>query len=109
VSPKEFSETLKRLANSILENRPSSEELSQRLEVISSESRKAARVDKFTHKEFQKAIEGLQQLIERLTKTAESLNPQDDARLQIEQEVTTLMNLKGDVSRSLKELSRVDI
>lgn len=107
VSPDEFSRELKKLTSSQPHLRPSRQELTHRLEEIV--SRNAAQVSKFTGKEFATAINGLEMLLDKLSKAAKTLNPQDEARAQIEQEISMIMSLKGDLIRSHKELGRVDI
>jgi len=63
----------------------------------------------FTKKEYTAAVNGLAALIERLDKTAKSLNPQDPARETIESKVGDLKRFMGQLQASYKELNSVNV
>ena len=69
----------------------------------------AGRVTKFVDKDYAQGMHGLDQLIERLTKAAKTLNPQNEAKAAIEHSVSNLQKLKAGLSEEFNELANIDI
>src|SRR5512135_1790572 len=69
----------------------------------------AGRVTKFVDKDYAQAMHGLDSLIERLSKAAKSLNPQNEAKAKLEHSVSDLQKLKAGLSEEFQELATVDI
>jgi ABC-type phosphate transport system auxiliary subunit len=69
----------------------------------------AGRVTKFVDKDYAQAMHGLEALIERLTKAANTLNPQNEAKSQLEHTVGDLQKLKAGLSEQFQSLAQVEI
>lgn len=72
-------------------------------------AREAAQVSRLVSREYRSAAAGLEALIERLTKTARTLNPQDKSRAAIEASVESLQALLAAVGAELKSLEHVSV
>ena len=69
----------------------------------------AGRVTKFVDKDYSQATHGLESLIERLTKAARTLNPQNESKAQLEHSVGELQKIKALLSERFQELANVEI
>jgi hypothetical protein len=69
----------------------------------------AGKVTKFVDKDYATAMHGLEALIDRLTKAAKTLNPQNEAKAKLERSVSELQSLKAGLSEEFRELAAVDI
>ena len=69
----------------------------------------AGKVTKFVDKDYAAAMHGLESLIDRLTKAAKTLNPQNEAKAKLEHSVSELQSLKAGLSEEFRELATVDI
>ena len=63
----------------------------------------------FTEKDYGTAFGGLNRLIESLTKTAKSMNPQDLDRKKIESAADEMGRLKSQLMQVYKEVQDVNI
>ena len=69
----------------------------------------AGRLVNFTQQEYVAALNGMTALIERLIKTAESLNPQDENRQLIESKVGDIKRLRSQLQKSYDGLKNVNV
>jgi len=70
---------------------------------------RSGRLVNFTQGEYVAALNGMTALIERLTKTAESLNPQDENRQLIESKVGDMQRLRSQLQRAYEGLKNVNV
>jgi hypothetical protein len=109
MSPQDLSKYLQSMAAYIEESKtPSQRAIVAGLERAMRELQ-AGRVTKFVDKDYAQAMHGLDALIERLTKAAKSLNPQNEAKAKLEHSVGDLQKLKAGLSEEFNELSSIDI
>lgn len=112
MEPSVLSEHLKKLAGLIDRSEaPSAKAVRAELEhvVASLEGRQAAKLNKFMDKDFEGAVEGLDNLIKKLTKTSQTLNPQDDGKAEIEESLTVLHQLRSSVKSTVEGLGSVNV
>lgn len=112
MSPEDFSNELRKLANSLLENRPSRNKLIDRLQQIvkdTEKTRQAARLDKFTKQDYDAALGGLQGIIDKLNKVSKGLSPEDEAKQVIDEEVLSLSNTKLELEKSLNRSKKLNV
>jgi hypothetical protein len=109
MSPQDLSKYLQSMAAYIEESKtPSQRAIVAGLERAMREL-EAGKVTKFVDKDYAQGMHGLDSLIERLTKAAKSLNPQNEAKAAIEHSVSNLQKLKAGLSEEFQELAKVDI
>ena len=72
-------------------------------------SRVAGKVTKLVDRDYAAAMHGLDGLIDRLSKAAKTLNPQDESRASLERAVEDFDALRSDLVREFRGLARVDI
>jgi hypothetical protein len=113
VNPLEASKSLRALADGVdRANRPSRAKVAAEIRKILdsvSPPRTAGKLTKFTEPDYKAALGGMSALIDRLGKAAKTLNPQDDARAEIEQKIQELNSLRGAVIQTFKGLESVEI
>lgn len=104
MDPRQLSQQLIRIAT-YLENNPSPDRrrVVQGLESLVLHI--SADVKRFTQSEFSAAVKGLEALIERLTKVAESTNPQDPDRNKIEEGVNHFQQLLDQLKQEFDGLN----
>jgi len=109
MSPAELSTYLKSMASYIEEApTPSLRAITAGLHRALQELQ-AGKVTKFVDKDYAQATHGLDSLIERLTKAAKMLNPQNESKATLEHSVGELQKLKAMLSEEFQALSSVDI
>jgi hypothetical protein len=69
----------------------------------------SGRLVNFTKNEYTAALNGMTALIERLTRTAESLNPQDENRQLIESKVGDMQRLRSQLQKAYEGLKNVNV
>lgn len=69
----------------------------------------AGKVTKFVDRDYADAMHGLDRLIEKLTKASKTLNPQHEAKSELEHRVSELQALKAGLSEQFKEMALIDI
>jgi uncharacterized protein YpmB len=113
MSPQELSKYLNSMASYLEEAKvPSQRAIVAGIERAMKElqlSRQAGRVTKFVDKDVAQAMQGLDELVEKLSKAAKSVNPQNEAKAALEHAVSNLQKLKAGLSEEVSELSRIDI
>lgn len=72
-------------------------------------STQAGTLKQFTEKDYGITFGGLSRLIESLTKTAKSINPQDPDRKKIESAADEMKRLKSQLIQMYKEVQNVNI
>lgn len=77
--------------------------------VAALEGRQAAKLQKFMDKDFELAVDGLDNLIKKLSKTSQTLNPQDEGKAEIETSLTELHKLRSGVMKNIDSLGDVNI
>lgn len=77
--------------------------------VATLEGRQAGKLQKFMDKDFEAALSGLDNLIQKLSKTSRTLNPQDEAKGEIESSLTDLHKLRSSLSRTVSDLESVNV
>lgn len=73
------------------------------------EGRQAAKLEKFMDKDFEFALDGIDNLIKKLSKTSQTLNPQDEGKSEIETSLTQLHQLRSGLQKSIAEVGVVNI
>lgn len=76
---------------------------------VDGEARQAAKLEKFLDKDFEAAVEGLDNLIKKLSKTSQTLNPQDEGKAEIEATLTDLHQLRSGVKKTIESIESVNI
>lgn len=112
MEPTVLSEHLKKLASLIDRSEaPSGKSVRAEISGLVSllEGRQAAKLEKFMDKDFEMAIDGLDNLIKKLSKTSQTLNPQDEGKAEIEASLTELHKLRAGVKKNLSEVGAVNI
>ena len=112
MEPSELSEHLRKLAGLIDRSEsPSAKSVAAELKhiVAGLEWRQAAKLEKFMDKDFEGAVEGLDNLIKKLTKTSRTLNPQDEGKAEIEESLTALHQLRSSVKKTVEGLESVNV
>lgn len=71
--------------------------------------RHSARVDKFTRREYEAAVGGIQSLFDKFMRAAKTMNPQDPNRSDLESESAKLLQLKSELADSYKKISKLEI
>ncbi len=112
MEPSALSEHLRKLAG-LIDRSEAPSMLSVRAEIASVvstlEGRQAAKLEKFMDKDFEMAIDGLDNLIKKLSKTSQTLNPQDEGKAEIEASLTQLHQLRSGIQKSIAEVGAVNI
>jgi DNA repair ATPase RecN len=114
MSPQDLSKYLQSMAAYLEETKSPSQRavlagLDRAIKELGQAPRQAGRVTKFVDKDFAQATHGLENLIERLSKAAQTLNPQNEAKSELEHRVGELQKLKAALSKEFQELANVDI
>lgn len=73
------------------------------------EGRQAGKLQKFMDKDFELAIKGLDNLIKKLSRTSQTLNPQDEGKAEIESSLTELHKIRLSILRNIEGLSQVNV
>jgi len=69
----------------------------------------AGTVDRFVDKDYAAAMHGLDTLIERLSKASKTLNPQDEAKLQLDRSIADFQSMKATLAEQFSNLGDIDI
>lgn len=106
MTPAEVSQNLNKIANYIdASGTPERAKVLGGLKRILSGLKVAADVKKFTQKEFDGAIQGIDALIARMQKVVKTMNEQDPASADLSEAVNTFMRSKQMI---LKEFAGLD-
>lgn len=85
-------------------------EIVSNIEGGSPEPRQAAKLKKFMNKDFESAVDGLDNLIKELSKITKTLNPQEEeSKAVIESSLNQLHTLKSTLTGSIESLEPLDI
>ncbi len=109
MTPQDLSTYLRSVASYIEEANPPSRRAIQAGLRRAIEELVAGKITKFVDRDYAAATHGLDSLIERLTKAARTLNPQNEAKAKLEHSVGELQKLKAQLSEEFQELASVDI
>ena len=115
MGPREVAEHLRAIANYIEREQDPRKDLVRNgiSGVLTSmedyQKRQAGQVTKFVGPDYAAADKGLGVLIERLSKAAETLNPQDDARGALEAAVDQFKGLRDSLKSGFDSLKSVEI
>jgi hypothetical protein len=112
MEPAVLSEHLKKLAGLIDRSEaPSGKAVRAELTalVASLEGRQAAKLKKFMDKDFELALDGIDNLIKQLSKTSQTLNPQDEGKADIESSLTELHKLRSGIQKTVEGLGSVNV
>lgn len=112
MEPSVLSEHLRKLAGLIDRSEvPSAKAVRAELSgvVAALEGRQAAKLKKFMDKDFEMALDGIDSLIKKLSKTSQTLNPQDEGKAEIESSLTELHKLRSGIQKSITTVEDVNI
>lgn len=106
MSPREVSKRLVKIASYLESNsKPDRKTVLNALQEISNGLHTAADVKKFIKKDFDKAADGFQKLIERLDSVAHSMNPQDPQRPDLEGSIEMFEKLQKLLTREFQSIN----
>lgn len=111
MNPTEISAHLRAVADYVDRSpEPSREKVAAHLgRLVDGLDRVAGKVTKFVNKDVNAAAAGLDALIAQLTKAAQTMNPQDEGRAELESAVKRFQGLKDGLMQTVKGLEKVDV
>jgi DNA anti-recombination protein RmuC len=71
--------------------------------------RTGAKLNNFMRGELKAPIAGIDRLIEKLRKTAQTLNPQSDTRAELEQSIEELKGLRAALEAQIRGVGQLDV
>ena len=110
MNPKELSRDLLAIAEYMDGiDRPSYAMTVASIRIIDAKLKVAAKVSEVVKTEFDSTIQQVGSLIDRLTKIAKTLNPQDESRSELESSIAGFKSAKSDIMSIYGSLSGIEL
>lgn len=110
MTPQQVSIALRQIADSIeVSGKPSRAAVASSIQKVLESVHTAGKLTKFVERENHAAVHGIQQLMERLSKVAKTLNPQDPAKADVDSAIERLKSVEVSVGQILSALEDIDI